>query len=253
MKNYARATIRKYVTLFLIKRRAKKEMLEFHNNYHLDEIKHIQTKYRHWKATPKKINVPRFKQLFHATLLGWRVRRIIGYLHNVPQVREAIDYINLKNDIKEGHASDAFSKQIIEKYPGMVKIFTDSFNDLIENAVWIKKPTITSSKRDRTSFTKSIKERSKPNKIPDKTVKKTNPKRNTVKKPEVKFVPDNEEKKKRDSIKGKSSLAVKKSISNLNDKPPEISDPNLAVHKRRSHNAVNGSARNTAQPVQSKN
>lgn len=251
MKNYARATIRKYVILFLIRRRAKKEMLEFHNNYHLEYIKHIQVKYRHWKATPKKINVPKFKQIFHATLLGWRVRRIIGYLHNVPQVREAIDYINLKNDIKEGNASDPFSRQIIEKYPGMVKIFTDSFNDLIENAIWIKKPNITSSNRDRTSFTKSIKERSKPNKIPDKAVKKTNPKRNTVKKPEVKLTPENEDKKKRDSTKIKSSLAVKKSVSNVNDKPSDISDTNLNVQKRRSHNAVNGSTRNIAQPGQS--
>jgi hypothetical protein len=138
MKNYARATIRKYVTLFLMKRRAKKEMLEYHNKYHLDQIKHIQTKYRYRKAAPKKINVPRFKQIFHAFLLGWRVRRIIGYLHNVPQVREAIDYIKLKNDIKEGHENDPFSKQILEKYPGMVTIFTESFDDLIVNAVWIK-------------------------------------------------------------------------------------------------------------------
>jgi hypothetical protein len=75
-KNLARATIRKYVTLFLIKMRKKRENLDFHKKYHLDKIKHIQVKYRAMKSRPKKLNVPRFKQIFHGALLGWKIRRI---------------------------------------------------------------------------------------------------------------------------------------------------------------------------------
>lgn len=174
-KNLARATIRKYATIFLVNRREKREMLEFHDKYNLEKIKHIQIKYRALKARPKKINVPRFKELFHAALLGWKIRRIISYLRTVPQVKEAIDYINLRNDIKDPEPSDLFSKQIIERYPDMIKIFMTAFEDLIDNAVWIKKPTIkTPIKQNRPSTTKKpLKERSKPNKIPSKpSVKK---------------------------------------------------------------------------------
>jgi hypothetical protein len=250
MKNYARATIRKYVTLSLMKRRAKKEMLEYHNKYHLDQIKHIQTKYRYWKASPKKINVPRFKQIFHAFLLGWRVRRIIGYLHNVPQVREAIDYIKLKNDIKEGHENDPFSRQILEKYPGMVTIFTGSFDDLIENAVWIKRPNIQSQKKKK-SFTKANKERSKPNKIPNKPVKKANPKRKSVKKLEPKMAPETEGKQ-RNSMKCKSSLAITKEISMTTtiDKPVEVSEPKPIIQKKTPNKVYSSSMRSAKKPVQ---
>lgn len=137
-KNFARATIRKYVTLHLIKKREQRENLEFHEKYHLDKIKYIQIKYRALKARPKKLNVPRFKQIFHAALLGWKIRRIMSYLQTLPQVREAMDYVKLRNDIDSNRPNDAFSKQIIEKYPEMIVIFQNNFNDLIENAVWIK-------------------------------------------------------------------------------------------------------------------
>lgn len=49
-KNFARATIRKYVTLYLVEKRRKREVLEFHQKYNLDKIVHIQVKYRAIKS-----------------------------------------------------------------------------------------------------------------------------------------------------------------------------------------------------------
>ena len=128
-----------------------RENLEFHEKYNLDKIKHIQIKYKALKSMPRKLNVPRFKEIFHAYLLGWKIRRIIGYLQTIPNVREAIDYIKLKNDIQDSNPDDLFSKQIIERYPEMMKTFSDSYNDLIENAVWIKRPNIPTPKVKKAS------------------------------------------------------------------------------------------------------
>lgn len=122
----------------MLKEKAKRENLEYHKTYNYKKIVLIQLKYKARFACPKKINVPRFKELFNAYLLGWKERRIMGYLYNLPKVREAIDYIKLRNDIKEDNPTDLFSLQILEKYPEMIKIFKDSFLDLNENTVWIK-------------------------------------------------------------------------------------------------------------------
>jgi hypothetical protein len=65
-------------------------------------------------------------------------KNIISYLQTLPHVREAIDYVKLRNDITSDQPNDPFSKQIIEKYPEMIVVFQNNFNDLIENAVWIK-------------------------------------------------------------------------------------------------------------------
>lgn len=104
--------------------------------------------------------------------MGWRVRRVLDYLQAVPKVREAIDYIKLRNDIQDSNPTDLFSKQIIERHPQMLKIFRDSFFDLIENAVWIKKPNTHTPKR--ANNTNHIKERSKPSKIPENKTRKFN-------------------------------------------------------------------------------
>jgi len=88
-------------------------------------------------------------------------------------MKECMDYVMLRHDIKEDTPTDLFSKQIIEKYPEMVKQFLEKFYDLNENAVWIKKPTsITPTKLKNKASIK--KERSKPNKIPAKPLKKPN-------------------------------------------------------------------------------
>jgi hypothetical protein len=97
----------------------------------------------------------------------------MDYLQSVPNVREAIDYIKLRNDIQDPNPSDLFSKQIIERHPQMLATFRESFTDLIENAVWIKKPN-SSPKKSRTPITKPIKERSRPSKIPENNHRKVN-------------------------------------------------------------------------------
>jgi hypothetical protein len=95
-KNFARATIRKYAKIYLLAKKAKREQLEYHRIYHLNEINYLQTKWRAWKARPKKLDVKRFKDLFYSVLIGWKVRRIMSYLRTLPNIKEAIDFVKLK-------------------------------------------------------------------------------------------------------------------------------------------------------------
>lgn len=150
-----------------MEKKRKRENLEYHQKYNLDKIRHIQIKYRAWKACPPKLDVKNFKQKFHAALLGWKIRRIMAYLKTIPSVKESIDYVALRNDIKEEAPTDMFSKQIIEKYPEMLKNFQVKFEDLLENAVWIKKPNVPTPTKSKAKANIK-KERSKPNIIPVK-------------------------------------------------------------------------------------
>lgn len=218
-KNLARATIRKYATIYLVNKREKRENLEFHEKYNLEHIKYLQIKYRAWKARPNKINVPRFKQVFFAYLIGWKTRRILSYLQTVPAIREAMDYIKLRNDIKGNDPNDLFSKQIIEKYPEMTKIFHDKFHDLVENAIWIKKPNSKTPTKSKESVSKPVKERSKPTKIPAKPVKYSN---GTVSKRKSLLPKDNlpsteSKPKKRNTLVSKPQLGTKKSENSNGD------------------------------------
>ena len=140
LENYANATIRKYVTLYLLEKKAKREQLEFHRIYHLPEITFIQEQWRKQKTRLPKLDVPRFKQLFYAYLQGWKIRRIMSYLKSLPEVKEAIDFVKLKADVEQHDNNDAFSRQIMMQYPEKLEMFQDRFQDLLENAIWIKKP-----------------------------------------------------------------------------------------------------------------
>lgn len=268
-KNLARATLRKYITIYLLKKKEQRENLEFHEKYHLDKIIHLQIKYRAWKARPNKLNVSKFKQTFHGALLGWKIRRIINYLNSVPTVREAIDYIKLRNDIEDPSPTDAFSKQIIEKYPDMVNIFQTNFNDLIENAVWIKKPVSKSPTFSKTGTKKTFKERSKPSKIPAKPVKKKDMnvnRRNTVKaiqsksKPEESKKPRNSMKKqiggathvkKKPSVNGGVEVSIKKELE-IVQKPKALATRNGNIRLDNStselKNSVNKTKKHTEKP-----
>lgn len=113
----------------------------------------------------------RFKDVFYAVLLGWKTRRIMAYLNTLPSIRESLDYIKLRWDLKETQVNDPFSKQIILKYPEMIKIFQNKYYDLDENAVWIKKPK-TATPTKSTNRQPIKKERSKMSKIPEKQPKK---------------------------------------------------------------------------------
>jgi len=86
------------------------------------------------------MNVKKFKEIFSAFIEGWKVRRIIRFLKTLPEIREAIDFIHLRMDIRNYDSSDLFSQKIIQQYPEKVKLFTSKFYDLYNNSVWIKKP-----------------------------------------------------------------------------------------------------------------
>lgn len=138
-----------------LRRRKNREQLEYHRIYHLPEIVYLQTKWRAWKSKPKKINVRRFKDVFYSVLQGWRIRRILSYLKTLPEVKEAIDFVKLKFDLEEHNPNDAFSKQIISQYPEKLEMFQLRFQDLYENAVWIKKPSSKPATRQRKPFMKA--------------------------------------------------------------------------------------------------
>jgi len=121
------------------------------------------------------MNVPRFKQIFEAVLLRWKIRRIMTHLKKQPQIREAIDYVNLRIDIGDDNPKDAFSKKIIDMYPLMRKLFQDSFYEIIDNGEWIQDPN--SLKKYNKSKTINASDklinsmRSKTNKVPTKRLK----------------------------------------------------------------------------------
>ena len=55
-------------------------------------------------------------------------------------MRETFDFVKLRTDIIDNDHNDLFSKQILNQFSGKVKIFIDRYEDLSENAVWVKKP-----------------------------------------------------------------------------------------------------------------
>lgn len=90
----------------MVEKRRKRETLEYHQKYNLDKIKHIQIKWRAIKSCPEKLDVRRFKDVFYASILGWKTRRILQYMRTIPSIREAMDYIILRSDIKTKNPSD---------------------------------------------------------------------------------------------------------------------------------------------------
>lgn len=91
--NYAKAVIRKYTAIYLMKKLAFKQTIAYHAKYNTNSILLIQRRFRQKRLSSKPINVKRFKQVFSAVLQGWKVRRIIGYIKSLPEMREAIDFI----------------------------------------------------------------------------------------------------------------------------------------------------------------
>ena len=115
---------------------------------------YLQRKWRAMKERPKKLDVRRFKDLFYSTLIGWRIRRIISYMKTLPEIKEAIDYVKLKSDL-DNSPNDMFSRQIIAQFPEKIIIFHEKFEDLYENAIWIKKPNVKSPQRNKKAFIKA--------------------------------------------------------------------------------------------------
>ena len=140
MCNYSKAVIRKYATQYLLRKRRLRAMLEYHKKYNLSKILLIQRKFRAPKVVTHKINFRKFKQRLYALIQGWKVRRIMSYIKSIPEMKEAIDFIRLRNDILNEDTEDLFSKKIIQQFPEKVDFFNRKFNDLYENTVWIKKP-----------------------------------------------------------------------------------------------------------------
>lgn len=59
-------------------------------------------------------------------------------MKTLPEIKEAIDFVKLRNDINDSDQNDMFSRQIIAQYPEKIQMFQDKFYDLLENAIWIK-------------------------------------------------------------------------------------------------------------------
>ena len=105
-------------------------------------------------------------------------------MKTLPEIKEAIDFIKLKNDLEDPDPNDMFSRQIINQYPEKLAIFNTKFYDLLENAIWIKKPNLNTSRhihqnsmrKPKTDLTKSKIEKPKFEK--SKTFKQSKPKLN---------------------------------------------------------------------------
>ena len=153
---------------FLSTKRKEENFLNTINKFNIKKILFIQRRYRSIKIKPKKLNIKRFKEKFYFTLVGWRTRRIISYLKSLPEMRETIDFAKLRNDILDNDHNDLFSKQILSQFTSKIKIFIEKYEDLSENAVWVKKPKIEvkqSNKPKCKGNTKSIVPKRSSNKV----------------------------------------------------------------------------------------
>jgi len=85
--------------------------------------------------------VPRFKLKLLATLVGWKVRRVLAVLNTDTEVREAIDVIKMYEDTKT-QGENLFFKQLKEKFPTMIELFHNKLNELMESTQWLEKPVV---------------------------------------------------------------------------------------------------------------
>ena len=97
-----------------------------------------------------------------------------------------------------------FSQQILAQFPGKIAIFTNKFEDLFENAIWIKKPTSKNTKSSIAQKKTFIKANSRKNNFnrtmkPSRGTQKNKPKAPTQKaqtfkkkSKKVNFTKDNE-------------------------------------------------------------
>lgn len=107
----------------------------------MDKVKRIQRKYRSYKTCPKKLNVPRFKSVLLATLLGWKTRRAFEILKNDVQTREAMDIIKMHEDTRN-QGDNLFFKQLLEKFPEKVQLFHSKLKELLESKTWPERPVV---------------------------------------------------------------------------------------------------------------
>ncbi|CAI2386858.1 unnamed protein product [Moneuplotes crassus] len=135
-ENRARKVIYLRVSTFFLKKKHFREILIQHQSENLNGILLIQRRFRHNHTKLKKMNIPRFKQLFAAFLIGWKVRRVMTYLKTLPEIKEAVDFIKLRNDIKDEETVDLFSQRIIQQYPEKAKFFHTNFTSIYSSGKW---------------------------------------------------------------------------------------------------------------------
>ena len=83
------------------------------------------------KLKVNKLNISKFKDQLLAAIKGWKIRRIFAILRNEEKYREAIDIIILNEETKK-KGNNLFFKQVIEKYPEMMKLFHSKFTELLD-------------------------------------------------------------------------------------------------------------------------
>ena len=93
-----------------------RSVLAHHSENNMKSVIAIQQHYRAWKNKPKKLNVAWFKARLLAYIKGRTTRRKLAHPAIMTCKREALDLINIKNDllkdIKQGEKPDQFYEQI---------------------------------------------------------------------------------------------------------------------------------------------
>jgi len=88
---------------------------------------------------PKKINIRKFKSTLLATLIGWKVRRILAVLKQDKETSEAIELTKLREDIKD-QEDNLFFNQILEKLPEKFDNFHLRLSEMLNSQKWPEKP-----------------------------------------------------------------------------------------------------------------
>ena len=73
-------------------------LLTHHEALNVDKVLLLQKKWRAWRARPKKLNVPWFKEKLLAYFKGWRLRKVLHHPKLVKLYQEVKDMLRLVLD-----------------------------------------------------------------------------------------------------------------------------------------------------------
>lgn len=138
--NSAVRMIQRWIRGSIERIRERKRVVQYYGEY-TEQITKIQREYRDFRAKPKKLNVKKFKSTLEATLIGWKVRRILAVLKKDKEHMEAIELTKLREDIK-GQEDNLFFNQILEKLPEKFDMFHKTLDQMLESHDWPEKPVV---------------------------------------------------------------------------------------------------------------
>ena len=105
----------------------------------MNEVIFIQKQWRHFMNWPWKLNIPRFKDLLEACLIGWKTRRVLAYMETMKETKEATEILKTFLELKSKGDWGMLYKQLKRQVPLKKKTFVGRFTKMMKRAAWIRK------------------------------------------------------------------------------------------------------------------